>query len=346
MQKKQSLLTRFFSSGANDLGWSSINKTKENVRMGAIASTDAMMKAIESKMPEVNPPKKRVTEKKTKNISSDKESLELLVTNGINGKKRLKFLDEDDQENNLFTDEEKRRAGVYTAQRGNESMRAKITKGSSNNFEGEDCDCDEDALDDFLKNKLGDEKDRREMNDSREEFGGNLGDKRGENIKSWDKAPTPAEGNALKRKTPISNDSWRAQSKKNSQKIFNFSACPKEKFLLNLEIEQAKNFDIDEFEIPYWATMEKRRDANKRFPWDQDFDPTSLYIPPEEKNKLTPAMKQFWEIKCENMDKIIFFKVGKFYELNYEDAIVGKLILNKKNNNIHQKIEIIVNIIS
>ena len=56
------------------------------------------------------------------------------------------------------------------------------------------------------------------------------------------------------------------------------------------------------------------------FPWDQDFDPTSLYIPTEKKNKLTPAMRQYWEIKSENLDKVIFFKVGKFYELYYEDA--------------------------
>ena len=47
-----------------------------------------MKKAIESKMPEVGPTKRRVTEIKTKNISLDEKSHEGLVTNEINGKKK------------------------------------------------------------------------------------------------------------------------------------------------------------------------------------------------------------------------------------------------------------------
>ena len=34
-------------------------------------------------------------------------------------------------------------------------------------------------------------------------------------------------------------------------------------------------------------------------------------------------MQQYWAIKSENFDKIIFFKLGKFYELFYDDAMVG-----------------------
>lgn len=34
-------------------------------------------------------------------------------------------------------------------------------------------------------------------------------------------------------------------------------------------------------------------------------------------------MKQFWKIKSENFDKVIFFKLGKFYELFYDDAMIG-----------------------
>jgi DNA mismatch repair protein MSH6 len=33
-------------------------------------------------------------------------------------------------------------------------------------------------------------------------------------------------------------------------------------------------------------------------------------------------MKQFWRMKSNNFDKIIFFKLGKFYEIFYEDAII------------------------
>ena len=63
-------------------------------------------------------------------------------------------------------------------------------------------------------------------------------------------------------------------------------------------------------------------DKRKRRPTDPDYDPSTLYIPDAEFKKLTPVMKQFWEIKSENFDKVIMFKLGKFYELFYEDALL------------------------
>lgn len=41
-------------------------------------------------------------------------------------------------------------------------------------------------------------------------------------------------------------------------------------------------------------------------------------------------MKQYWKIKSENFDKIVFFKLGKFYELFYEDALIGNQLLELK----------------
>ncbi|MFV0498901.1 MAG: DNA mismatch repair protein MutS [Bacilli bacterium] len=37
-------------------------------------------------------------------------------------------------------------------------------------------------------------------------------------------------------------------------------------------------------------------------------------------NKLTPMMKQYVDIKLQNIDKIIFFRLGEFYEMFFEDA--------------------------
>jgi DNA mismatch repair protein MSH6 len=37
----------------------------------------------------------------------------------------------------------------------------------------------------------------------------------------------------------------------------------------------------------------------------------------------TPAMAQWWQFKSENMDTVLFFKVGKFYELFHMDADIG-----------------------
>jgi len=48
-------------------------------------------------------------------------------------------------------------------------------------------------------------------------------------------------------------------------------------------------------------------------------------------------MKQFWDIKSVNFDKIIFFKLGKFYELFYDDAMISKKVLdlNWMGNKMH-----------
>lgn len=35
------------------------------------------------------------------------------------------------------------------------------------------------------------------------------------------------------------------------------------------------------------------------------------------------AMRQWWVLKSENFDSVLFFKVGKFYELYHMDADVG-----------------------
>lgn len=39
-------------------------------------------------------------------------------------------------------------------------------------------------------------------------------------------------------------------------------------------------------------------------------------------------MTQYWKIKSKNYDSIIFFKLGKFYELFFEDAVVCHRVLD------------------
>jgi DNA mismatch repair protein MutS len=41
----------------------------------------------------------------------------------------------------------------------------------------------------------------------------------------------------------------------------------------------------------------------------------------------TPAMRQFSEIKKKYPDSIIFFRMGDFYEMFQEDAIIASSIL-------------------
>lgn len=53
-------------------------------------------------------------------------------------------------------------------------------------------------------------------------------------------------------------------------------------------------------------------------------------------DKLTPMMRQYLEIKKEHQDKVLFFRLGDFYEMFYEDAIevsgLINLTLTKRQN--------------
>lgn len=64
-------------------------------------------------------------------------------------------------------------------------------------------------------------------------------------------------------------------------------------------------------------------DINKKRPGDADYDPRTLYVPQSFLDKQTPAMRQWWILKSNHMDSVLFFKVGKFYELYHMDAVVG-----------------------
>lgn len=42
---------------------------------------------------------------------------------------------------------------------------------------------------------------------------------------------------------------------------------------------------------------------------------------------MTPLMKQYWEIKAQHTDKVLFFRMGDFFELFFEDAILAAPLL-------------------
>ena len=75
---------------------------------------------------------------------------------------------------------------------------------------------------------------------------------------------------------------------------------------------------------------ENIRDKNGNRPDSPDYDCNTLYIPSDYLKTQTDAMLQFWEYKKEHFDKIIFFKVGRFYEMFYDDAIICNQLLDLK----------------
>ncbi|KAI6241441.1 DNA mismatch repair protein [Aphelenchoides fujianensis] len=58
-------------------------------------------------------------------------------------------------------------------------------------------------------------------------------------------------------------------------------------------------------------------------PDDPDYDPRTLFVPPDFMKKRSPGHRQWWTLKAQHYDTILFFKVGKFYELYHMDAVIG-----------------------
>src|SRR5436853_4327173 len=50
--------------------------------------------------------------------------------------------------------------------------------------------------------------------------------------------------------------------------------------------------------------------------------------PTDGAGRATPVMEQYLEIKAENPDHLLFYRMGDFYELFFEDAKIASKILN------------------
>ena len=78
---------------------------------------------------------------------------------------------------------------------------------------------------------------------------------------------------------------------------------------------------------PAFLLPENRLDKNQKRPTDPEYDPTSILISAQEYRDLTDGMKRYWDIKRNNMEKIIFWRFGTFYVVYYDDlTICGKFL--------------------
>jgi DNA mismatch repair protein MSH6 len=72
------------------------------------------------------------------------------------------------------------------------------------------------------------------------------------------------------------------------------------------------------------------RDKNGLRKGEDGYDGSTLYIPGSAYRRFTPFEKQFWDIKKEHFDTIVFFKKGKFYELYEDDAEISAKLFDLK----------------
>ncbi|XWS76639.1 hypothetical protein CRYUN_Cryun01aG0194500 [Craigia yunnanensis] len=87
--------------------------------------------------------------------------------------------------------------------------------------------------------------------------------------------------------------------------------------------DASERFGKREAEKLHFLRPKERRDANRKRPGDVNYNPKTLYLPPDFLKSLSGGQRQWWEFKSKHMDKVLFFKMGKFYELFEMDAHIG-----------------------
>ncbi|CAI5493665.1 unnamed protein product [Closterium sp. Naga37s-1] len=86
--------------------------------------------------------------------------------------------------------------------------------------------------------------------------------------------------------------------------------------------EAAQRFS-GRMEAKFDFLFRNRRDGVRRPPSHPDYDPTTLFLPETFLKNLSEGQRQWWQFKAMHLDKVLLFKMGKFYELFEMDAHVG-----------------------
>ncbi|KAI0985977.1 hypothetical protein GJ496_010948 [Pomphorhynchus laevis] len=79
--------------------------------------------------------------------------------------------------------------------------------------------------------------------------------------------------------------------------------------------------DFDHYEYDF-LKPDIIRDEMLRLKSDENYDSSTLHVPKRFLNEQSPAMKLWWKMKSKHFDTLLFFKVGKFYELYHMDAVI------------------------
>ncbi|XP_028797259.1 DNA mismatch repair protein MSH6 [Neltuma alba] len=191
----------------------------------------------------------------------------------------------------------------------------------------EDSHDDDSSDDDWGKNETAadaeDVDEDMELEDEEDEAERPKG-KRGKRLESTKRKPSVGEKPGPAKKSKIAVEFGKGSFKVSTPEL---KSNPDSKKTLN-EIDRVATGDAaDRFaareadKLPFLGV--ERKDAKRRRPGDKNYDPKTLYLPPDFLKRLSDGQKQWWEFKSKHMDKVLFFKMGKFYELFEMDAHVG-----------------------
>eukprot|EP00917_Polyrhabdina_sp_WS-2016_P000712 GHVP01001542.1.p1 GENE.GHVP01001542.1~~GHVP01001542.1.p1 ORF type:complete len:1183 (+),score=247.84 GHVP01001542.1:1162-4710(+) len=86
---------------------------------------------------------------------------------------------------------------------------------------------------------------------------------------------------------------------------------------------------ITDYDLPSWIDPERMKDSDGRLLTDPNFNTCSITVPIPQSvegkrytKHLSPCMSQYWNVKKQRFTDILFFKLGKFYEIFYTDAFI------------------------
>ncbi|WWC57859.1 uncharacterized protein I303_100394 [Kwoniella dejecticola CBS 10117] len=125
-----------------------------------------------------------------------------------------------------------------------------------------------------------------------------------------------AESSSRPGPRPLPNGKGKSAQSNNSETMFLTRAE-----LSKLEAKEQQRASETCFDF-----LKDPKDRDKHAPDHPDYDKRTLYIPPSkftQKGAFTPFEAQFWAIKQNHYDTVLFFQKGKFYELYEEDATIG-----------------------
>ncbi|EGR32403.1 hypothetical protein IMG5_084640 [Ichthyophthirius multifiliis] len=88
--------------------------------------------------------------------------------------------------------------------------------------------------------------------------------------------------------------------------------------------EEGKNDLNENFTLPFFLQKEYIKDKEGRSPSDPNYDSSTLHIPVKILSNERPLYQQYWQVKSENYDKLVFFRLGRNFMCYYEDAFLMK----------------------
>ncbi|KAI3670995.1 hypothetical protein L1987_87641 [Smallanthus sonchifolius] len=145
------------------------------------------------------------------------------------------------------------------------------------------------------------------------------------------KIETPGTQPLVPRLKRVQEDSCKLGSTTAATTNFPMGNSKRVKFSNDILTENKKDDVATEMASKFdWLHPSRIKDANGRRPGNPLYDKRTLCIPPDVFKKMSASQKQYWSVKTQYMDVLIFFKVGKFYELYELDAEIGHKELDWK----------------